>query len=64
MILAKAIFLDRKNRNDAIKEAKQAAQDINKKKVTIKFLDIRINEKKKRELNFLHICLSTFVITL
>ncbi|KAI7860442.1 hypothetical protein BDC45DRAFT_552686 [Circinella umbellata] len=35
MILAKAIFLDRKNRDNAIKEAKQAAEDINKKKISV-----------------------------
>lgn len=32
--LSKAIFLDRKNRESAIKEAKQAAEDIHNKKVT------------------------------
>lgn len=31
--LSKAIFLDRKNRESAIKEARQAAEDIHKKRV-------------------------------
>lgn len=31
--LSKAIFLDRKNRENAIKEARQAADNINNKKV-------------------------------
>ncbi|KAI9254503.1 hypothetical protein BDA99DRAFT_562608 [Phascolomyces articulosus] len=35
MTLSKAIFLDRKNRESAIKEAKQAAQDIHKKKTSV-----------------------------
>ncbi|CAO3635525.1 unnamed protein product [Cunninghamella echinulata] len=32
MILSNAIFLDRKNRDSAVKEARQAAQDIHKKR--------------------------------
>lgn len=31
--LSRAIFLDRKNRNNAIKEARHAAENIHKKKV-------------------------------
>lgn len=34
--LSKAIFLDRKNRENAIKEARQAAENINNKKVCIR----------------------------
>lgn len=32
--LSNAIFLDRKNRANAVKEAKQAAENINKKQVS------------------------------
>ncbi|KAG2218843.1 hypothetical protein INT45_007610 [Circinella minor] len=35
MTLSKAIFLDRKNRESAVKEAKQAAQDIHNKKTSV-----------------------------
>ncbi|KAL1928612.1 hypothetical protein VTP01DRAFT_2398 [Rhizomucor pusillus] len=35
MTLSKAIFLDRKNRESAIKEAKQAAEDIHNKKISV-----------------------------
>ncbi|CAO3640662.1 unnamed protein product [Cunninghamella blakesleeana] len=35
MILSNAIFLDRKNRDSAVKEARQAAQDIHRKKTSV-----------------------------
>ncbi|KAI8337669.1 hypothetical protein BC941DRAFT_461220 [Chlamydoabsidia padenii] len=35
MTLSKAIFLDRKNRESAVKEARQAAEDIHKKKTSV-----------------------------
>ncbi|KAI8099833.1 uncharacterized protein BX664DRAFT_377523 [Halteromyces radiatus] len=35
MTLSNAIFLDRKNRTNALKEARQAAEDIHKKKISV-----------------------------
>ncbi|KAI8333338.1 hypothetical protein BC941DRAFT_434446 [Chlamydoabsidia padenii] len=35
MTLSNAIFLDRKNRTNALKEARQAAENINKKKISV-----------------------------
>lgn len=50
MTLSKAIFLDRKNRDSAIKEAKQAAQDIHDKQVRQKRCNLRVERGMEGQL--------------